>query len=503
MPTTVGLGGVKRNAAVSVAVDGQLAAVCEEGRVQRVRNVGMRAGGFPSAALAAALETAGRAGRSVDAYVVAEPGLGDVCPFDLETVPHHFAHAATTFLTSALPAAAIVVCDTGEDAGVSAWRGDGAAITPVDIEWRGPGFARQYSQVTEWLGFVPGRDEHAVEAVARLGRQGGTGRVAELLRYEGGTIHVAPGFEGYVREAAQTPTPEGMGAVAYAVQSRLGELLLDYLSDVRRITGATSLCVGGGLFFNTHLNTVVRQSGVFDDVFVPVNPGNSGMSAGCALAGDLEARPPVRPATAISPFMGPGYSNEAIKAVLDNCKLTYDFVEESTAIGQAVEALMRGEFVGWFQGRLEWGTRALGNRSIFANPQAPYALENLNRFLKDRKAYRAYGLAVRSEDVSGLFDGPESSPFMECEFEVKDPERFAQVSPPNISHTRVQIVDTDPPALRSLLSAFGEASGLPVLVNTSFNSRHEPVVCSPRDAVRVFYGTGLDMLVIGNFVLRK
>ncbi len=503
MPTVVGLGGVKRNAAVSVAVDGQLAAVCEEGRVQRVRNVSMRAGGFPSAALAAALETAGRDGREPDAYVAAEPGLEGVCPFDLETVPHHFAHAATAFLTSSFADAAIVVSDTGEDPGVSAWRGTGTTLSPVDMAWRGPGFAQLYSQVTEWLGFVPGRDEYAVEALARVGRQGGASRAAELLRYENGTIRVAESFADYVRDASRNPTPEGRGAVAFAVQSRLGELLVEYLADVRRATGATSLCVGGGLFFNTHLNTIVRQSGVFDDVFVPVNPGNSGMSAGCALAGDLEARQPVRPATPISPFMGPEYSNEAIKAVLDNCKLTYDFVEQSTAIARAVEALMRGELVGWFHGRLEWGTRALGNRSIFANPQAPYVLENLNRFLKDRKAYRAYGLAVCSENVPDLFTGPASSPYMECEFEVKDPERFAQVSPSNISHARVQIVGSDPPALRGLLSAFGDASGLPVLVNTSFNSRHEPIVCSPRDAVRVFYGTGLDMLVIGNFVLRK
>ena len=503
MSITVGLGGVKRNAAVSVAVDGELLAVCEEGRVQRVRNVGLRAGGFPAAALGSAMDTAGYSARTPDAYVAAEPELAAVIPCAVTMLSHHFAHAATTFFTSPLESAAIVVCDTGDEPGVSAWLGNGTTLTRANVEWRGPGFADVYSQLTEWLGFVPGRDEYAVEALARLGRRHGTGRAAELLTYRDGGIRVDAAFEAYGRESTNSPTPEAMGTVAWAVQCRLGELLIEFLETVRRVTGASNLCLGGGLFFNTHLNTAVRQSGLFDRVFIPVNPGNSGMSAGCALAGDLERRPPARVASPMSPFLGPEYSNEAIKAVLDNCKLTYQFVEESTAVRQAVDALMRGEFVGWFQGRLEWGTRALGNRSIFANPLAPYGLENLNRFLKDRKAYRAYGLAVRAEDVAAHFSGPTTSPYMECEFEMLDPGRFVNVSPPDITHTRVQIVDSEPTGLRDLLTRFGEASGLPVLVNTSFNSRHEPIVCSPRDAVRVFYGTGLDMLVIGNFVLRK
>ena len=143
------------------------------------------------------------------------------------------------------------------------------------------------------------------------------------------------------------------------------------------------------------------------------------------------------------------------------------------------------------------------DRSIFASPFAPYVLENLNQFLKYREAHRTYGLAVRLEDVPLFFEGSLSSPYMECEYTFRDPSRFSSVLPLGIDRVRVQTIDSSQPFLRDLLAKFGEATGVPVLVNTSFNGFHEPIVCSPRDAVRVFYGTGLDMLVTGSFVIRK
>jgi carbamoyltransferase len=172
-------------------------------------------------------------------------------------------------------------------------------------------------------------------------------------------------------------------------------------------------------------------------------------------------------------------------------------------IDACVRDLLAGRLVGWFQGRMEWAHRALGNRSILASPLSPYVLDNLNTFLKQRERYRAYGLSVCEEEVDVYFDGPRRSRWMEYEYRMKDRARFSHVLPPGASTLRVQTIDRRPSLFRELHGAFGAASGAAVLVNTSFNGFSEPIVCSPRDAIRVFYGTGLDVLVIGQFVVRK
>jgi len=170
---------------------------------------------------------------------------------------------------------------------------------------------------------------------------------------------------------------------------------------------------------------------------------------------------------------------------------------------QVVEALARGHLVGWFDGRMEWGHRALGHRSILASPLSPYALENLNGFLKHRQPWRRYGLSVCLEDCATLFDGPPASRAMEYEYGLRDPERFRAVLPAGAARVRVHTVSPASERFARLLRAFGARCGVPALVNTSFNGLHEPIVCSPRDAVRVFYGTGLDLLAIDRFLLRK
>ncbi len=153
---------------------------------------------------------------------------------------------------------------------------------------------------------------------------------------------------------------------------------------------------------------------------------------------------------------------------------------------------------------MEWGPRALGARSILANPQAPYVLENLNRFLKQRESWRGYAVSGLQEAVSTYFDGPDEAPFMECDYRPRDPALFRHVLPAPDAALRVHTVASDAhPMFRRLLEAVGQASGLPFLVNTSFNGFHEPIVCSPRDAIRVFYGSGLDLMVLNQFVVRK
>jgi carbamoyltransferase len=289
---------------------------------------------------------------------------------------------------------------------------------------------------------------------------------------------------------------------ASAVQRRIGELLLELVADIRRRSEHDTLCVGGGLFYNTYFTTLIRTSGIFDHVFVPINPGNAGLAVGAPLMvagrdGNASA------SRELSPFLGPEYDADAIKAELDGCKLSYAFLNEGEVINTTVEALARGQLVGWFQGRMEWGHRSLGHRSILADPTSPYVLDNLNSFLRKRERWRSFGVSVRRDDVDDYFCGPPSSSWMQYEYSPRDPEELRHVMPPGASSIRVQTVTSDSRMFWQLHQGMKQARGKGVLVNTSFNSFREPIVCSPRDAVRVFYGTGLDLLVLGRFVLRK
>ena len=182
---------------------------------------------------------------------------------------------------------------------------------------------------------------------------------------------------------------------------RLAEnVALHGVVDGRARTGLSHLCLGGTLFYNASVNTRVKSCGLFSHVFVPPDPGDGGNAVGAALSAS-----PTR-IDGASPFLGPSYSAHETKEVLDNCKLQYEWVSEEGAIAAALKGIQEGHLVGWFQGAMEWGPRALGARSILANPQAPYVLENLNRFLKQRESWRGYAVSGLQEAVGDHFDGP-------------------------------------------------------------------------------------------------
>jgi carbamoyltransferase len=322
------------------------------------------------------------------------------------------------------------------------------------------------------------------------------------FRLDGTGVSIDPQIRARVADRLQTnDNARSRARVAAALQRQFNDLLLEFLREVRHRHPASNLCLAGGLFYNTNVNTRIRESGVYDDVFIPIHPGNAGLAVGCALSTAGDTSGPAR--DDVDPFLGPQYSDLEIKSVLDNCKLSYDFVNQRELMAETVAALRRGHLVGWFQGRMEWGPRALGSRSILASPLAPYVLENLNTFLKRREPPRSYGVSVCEEDLDDWFDGPNPSPVMQFEHRLKDPRRLSNILPHPGTPIRVHTVSDRLVLLQLLLKEFGTATGTPVLVNTSFNGFREPIVCTPRDAVRVFYGSGLDLLVIGNFILRK
>jgi carbamoyltransferase len=504
----IGITGARRNAAVSLCVDGTLRAFCEQERVTRVRHVGLTPGSLPREAVDAVLASAGGLKPSdIDTYATAENTIELPMSAPVVRVDHHLAHATTAFHLSPFSSAAVLVCDQGASEPVAVWAARDGRLARQEWSAEGTGFANLYSACAEVFGFSRG-SEHELEALARLDTGADADRLSDVFTYEDGTLQANPRWKGllsdWLAESASDPL-QHRARVASAFQRRLGQILLELAADVARHTACRHICLGGGLFYNTYFTTLIQQSGVFTDVFVAPNPGNAGAAIGAAVH---VAEPPTREPGPVSPFLGPAYSTEDIKRTLDNCKLSFEWLNEREIVRTTVDALLRGQLVGWFQGRMEWGHRALGNRSILANPLSPYVLDNLNVFLKHRQRHRTYGLSIPVERVSSFFQGPPSSRFMEYEYRALDREQFRHVLPTHVQALRVQTVPQEADAgssslYRTLHEELDKATGVPAIVNTSFNGFSEPMVCGPRDAIRVFFGTGLDLLVIDRFAVRK
>jgi carbamoyltransferase len=472
--------------------------VCEQERITRVRGAGLNPSGLPDEALNELLRQSGHRRDELTTIARAEE-TGDVSHGTPVRLTHHFAHACAAFLPSPFESATILVCDH-ESPYVSVWRGQAGSITRLEHPWEGIGLAQLYSQCANVLGFAEGGHEQRMEALARIGGHASREyeeRVRTLFDWTGQGLRLASDWKARLSTMARDADVDARSGVAAAVQTRIAEVLMALVVSLPHTAG-DGLCIGGSLFNNSYINARIRMRAPERRVYVPINPGNAGLSVGTALHALENAR------LKVTPFLGPSYSEEEIKATLDNCKLTYQWAAESQAIDIAVGALMKGRIVAWFDGPMEWGPRALGGRSILANPFAPYVLDNLNRFLKHREVWRGYALSGLEGTVREHFVGPEASPFMECDYQPRDPDCFQHILPSATAEVRVQTVAADGPSrFRSLVTAFGNASGIPVLVNTSFNGFREPIVCSPRDAVRVFYGTGIDLLIMGQFIISK
>ena len=498
LPTnlTVGLGGARRHACVTLCSDRKIFGICEQERVTRVRGAGVNGTGLPDEALDELLRRSQLHRSDVTGYALPE-GVPAAAGYEQTYLERHFAHACSAFLPSPFQSATIVVCDHTAPQ-ISVWDGNDHAPTRIDWPWSGPGFAEIYSRCAEAIGFTGLGREQRMEALARLDPTRHDSRAERLLGLETDRLQLAPDWQAKVESWAAGGELDRI-SVAASLQSLIGDLLIEFLAEVkRRAPVRRRLCLGGSLFYNSYLNSRVKLSGAFEEVFIPINPGDAGLAVGAALHVSGQTR------RSVTPFLGPSYTPDETKATLDNCKLKYEWASDGDAIAIAVEALRKGRLVAWFEGAMEWGPRALGARSILANPFSQYVLDNLNRFLKQRDPWRGYALSGLDEAVRRLFDGPSASPFMECDYVPRDRSGFRHILPGPNAAVRIQTVRSDaPPRFRDLLQAFGDGAGIPMLVNTSFNGFQEPNVCSPRDAIRVFFGTGIDILVVGNFVIRK
>ncbi|HET6372843.1 MAG TPA: carbamoyltransferase C-terminal domain-containing protein, partial [Candidatus Polarisedimenticolia bacterium] len=291
--------------------------------------------------------------------------------------------------------------------------------------------------------------------------------------------------------------------IAYAIQDACERAMLNLARGVLTRAGSRKLCMAGGVALNSKANGAILASGMVDQIFIQPAATDDGAALGAALGVYARLGMPLPRARMDEVYIGPDYSDEEIEQTLQTFKLRYT---RPADIGrEAATALASGKIVGWFQGRMEFGPRALGNRSILADARDPAMKDRVNAVVKFREGWRPFAPSVIEERGAEFFEGFTATPFMILTFQVR-PEMRSVI--PAVTHTdgsaRVQSVTREAnPKYHHLIKCFGEITGVPVVMNTSYNLREEPIVCAPKDAVRTFFSSGLDILCIGPFLIEK
>jgi carbamoyltransferase len=295
-------------------------------------------------------------------------------------------------------------------------------------------------------------------------------------------------------------------ALASSIQSACAEIVSDLTQALRRRTGIRQICFAGGLFQNVLLVAALEKNLGADQVFVPPAPGNAGTSLGAACLAWHQTLQKPRTEGIAHAYLGPRFKRQEVKDILDNSKSRYLLPNtEERKLDAAARLLQAGKIVGWFQGAAEFGPRALGDRSVLASPWAAYVKENLNDFIKHREWFRPFAVSVPEEDATQYFEASRQCRFMNSVATVRaGVEGLPESSLLPNGQVRLHVVEKrSNPVFWALLKRFGEQAPAPMLLNTSFNLFGEPLVVTPRDAMRSYFGSGLDALVIDKFVLSK
>ncbi len=438
----------------------------------------------------------------------------------------------------------------GEWATTSLGRGEGDAVT-LTREIRFPhSLGLLYSAFTYYLGFEVNEGEYKVMGLAPYGEPRYTNEILDNLidLKDDGSFRLDMSYFNYCTGLTMTnrrfdalfggPSRHATGDVlgqremdlARSVQAVTEKAVLRIVRTLHAETGSNNLCLAGGVALNCVANGRVLREGPFEKVWIQPAAGDAGGALGVALTIAHEEgtkRPLLNGGRdrMNGAYLGPDYDGDTIRAALDRFGACYEAVPDDDLYDRVARALVDEKVVGWFQGRMEFGPRALGNRSILGDPRSPRMQRTLNMKIKYRESFRPFAPAVLDDQVSDWFDIDRESPYMllvapvseERRRSMTDEERgltglsllnIPRSDVPAVTHVdysaRVQTVHEDSnPRFRRLIEAFHGLTGCPLLVNTSFNIRDEPIVCSPDDAYRCFMGTEMDVLAIGNFVLEK
>ena len=444
----------------------------------------------------------------------------------LHFYPHHRTHAAAAFYLSPFDEALVLTVDgSGDSDCTTVWRGRGATLEalhrielPHSLGWF-------YAAITEYLGFDAYDGEYKVMGLAAYGRENLDlrAKLAKVVRpgLRGFDYEVDPAFlhhgahsysERFTDQLCELiGLPPRLGPrklepihedLAFETQRLLEETVIRLVSHFQRETGLRTLCIGGGVGLNVKMNSRLHQLDVFDHVWGFPIPNDSGLTIGAAVGHWVDATG-TRPPPLAHVYLGPAYDDDDIENQLRQCGLAYRRPNDLAAA--TADLLAAGKVIGWFQGRMEGGPRALGGRSILADPRAIAARDRVNAAVKFREYWRPFCPSLTAESAARYLVKPDAAPFMILAFEATE---LAKRTVPAVVHVdgtmRVQTVDAvTAPRYHALLEAFEQKTSVPVVLNTSFNVKGEAIVCTPRDAIRCFSATGLDALVIGAFIVEK
>jgi carbamoyltransferase len=518
----LGIGGLLGDAACAVLKNGELKAAVEEAKISR----GFRPGQIPVASMDECLRLAGATRADVECVAVVRPftggpeanlhlGLRDLFPqAEIVVVEHHQAHAASTFFASPFEEAVILTLDHSGDFRCGArWHASKNQIQ-MEKEWYFPdSLGRLYGSVTKLLGFRAGADEHKVQWLSASGDERFIALFREILSpaarldpaFFDANRHSGGGFSALLHQRlgiqSGAEIPAGIAAaIARGAQEAVQETALALAGE------GENLCLAGGLFFNALLVEFLESSGRWKNVFVQAAAGNAGTALGAVFHVWHQLRRHTRRTSDGSLLLGPSYSAEEIKQVLENCKLRFQYLRSTDELlARAVALLGEHKILAWMQGRMEFGPRALGNRSILASPLDSYSTENLNIYIKHREHFRKFAASVPAELASTYFEVGPNARNLATVGRVR-PEHRKTFESAILGRDLVRVhavAEAENPLFHRLLLEAGKATGLPVLYNTSFNLFGDPLVSTPRDAVRSFYSSGIDALFVGNFLLEK
>ena len=463
---------------------------------------------------------------------------------------HHLSHAASAYYPSPFESAAVLTLDgVGEWSTTSLAIGQGKELKVVKEIHFPHSLGLLYSAFTYYTGFKVNSGEYKVMGLAPYGEP----RYADLIKEKLITVADDGSFQlnmsyfnyatgltmtnkkfhtlfGGLPRTSETKLTQREMDLAASVQKVTEDVILKLAKGIAKETGESNLCLAGGVALNCVANGVLLREKIFDNIWIQPAAGDAGGALGAALStwyihhGNERTVSKERDAMKGS-YLGPEFSDTEIETELNACSAVYVKCSENQIIDEVAEVLSNEKAVGWMQGRMEFGPRALGGRSIIADPRSPIMQKQLNLKVKYRESFRPFAPSILWEDVSEWFEHDTESPYMLFVAKVNEDKRLKMTekeealfgidklnvprsSVPAITHVdysaRIQTVHKDTnPRYHAVISRFKEKTGCPIVVNTSFNVRGEPIICTATDAFKCFMGTDLDVLVVGNYLLIK